>query len=154
MCVGWRRERWLRLAAMGCPRRGGRCLVAGKAKEIATDDHVDVLRKSFDELPALGKRCAPLERQMWTGRRQCKEFSQRPADPEILLNAGRRQTEPALGFFTAARLTGGRELNELFHRSTLSNFGDLLQDSGDPSRGVTEVGHQLLLVGSGKPSTE
>lgn len=81
---------------------------AAEAQELSIDDDVDVFGEPLDQPPALGERRAALEGQMGSGRRQAKERSERPAHPEVLLNAAGTEPKPAAGFLHALPFDGLR----------------------------------------------
>ena len=75
-------------AADGSFWRGVGGCIAVESKRSFVDDDVDILRESLDELPNLGQRRPSFKGQVFAEIWQGEQLAERPADPEILLNAG------------------------------------------------------------------
>src|SRR5439155_21885374 len=67
-------------------RTGLRLVRPAEAEKATVNRNINVLRESFDDFEHLGERRAALENQMLAKRRQPEQFSQRPANPEILFD--------------------------------------------------------------------
>ena len=71
-----------------------RIVLADEAEETTFDGNIDIFRKPFDELVCLRQRRSTLEGQVIVELFQREQPLQAPADPEILLDHLRAQTEP------------------------------------------------------------
>ena len=125
-----------------------RATVAAKAKKIALNDNVNVLRKSLNEFPAFGDRRAAFECKVRSPLfRQLKQFAQHPTDPKVFFHADGVKTEFCLCFIAEATAPVRRKLGERWHSSFFRGFGDSLHTPGNPCRGISEILEELSLVG-------
>lgn len=97
------------------------CLLATEPPEAAVDHDVDVFRESLDQTPALQERSPALEGQMTSAPPEPEEFEQRPADPEVLLDAQRVEAELASRILARESPWFGREAKVPVHAFSLGS---------------------------------
>lgn len=116
--------------------------IAGKAQRVLVDDEVDVLGKAIDQPPGLGQRSAALESDALPGSGGHEQHAQRPAHPEILVDAGSLQALGLSGRDAGQAAFAGRQTGKDVHGSG----GEPAQNIGHPTRRVGEIFQQLRAV--------
>lgn len=90
------------------------------------------------------KGSAAFEGEVLSDAGQGKEFAQRPADPEVFLNAGRTQKDLPLCDATSLAPFLSRELEKVVH--LLPVLRELVEDLGDPGGSQVRVLEQARSV--------
>ncbi len=122
-----------------------RAVVAAETEKIAVDDDIDIFGETVNQLPCLGERRAAFEGEVRTPLRQGKEFTQCPADSEILLDAGRTQAHARFRLLTRRALVIRREREVSVH-ALPGVFCQLVKDVTDPRRCISGILQQCGLV--------
>ena len=96
--------------------RGG---LAAEAEGFFVHDEIDVLGEALDEFPRFRERGAAFESKVFADVRQGEEFAQRPANPEVFLNAGGIQPHRGLNRFATELAVGEIQFQEGIHEADI-----------------------------------
>ena len=112
------------------------CVVAAKAEDFLVHNEVNVLGEAIDELPRFGKRSATFESEVFADAGEGEKFAERPANPEVFLDALGMEMHRILEFEAGFFLVLRGAVEKCVHLWGFGVTDDLAKNIRDPCGGT------------------